>query len=233
MDLQNSPPTPFYASGNKKSSLKQRFLTFLLFLTLLTAASAFAYLWIKERDTANVLRGELTQLKQEIARSKVSGNAIDTTDSKYTKYVSSEGKFSLRYPSSWVTAENQDQCSAQLLLGANIASVGRCGSSDEPGQMSVSSSEGDSTTEQMLSKDDFSNLSTASATTNGVKEIKQVGTASGQADTSEYKDGTEVVRYLFFENNRTYVATYLQKDNYPDVLDEFERMIEETFEAKS
>ena len=66
------------------------------------------------------------------------------------------------------------------------------------------------------------------------------GEAVGQQQESEIgttglPDGTEVTVYIFYEpdDNRTYTATYIQLDSYPNVLSDFDRMVTDTLRFES
>lgn len=234
MELRSSI-TPPYSPSKKPRSWKGKLIVAGLLILAIAAAGSFAFLWTEERNTTTRLRTELAKSQQNNTANP-KDNALNTltkTDKNFVEYSNKEGKYSLRYPSDWVIAGSPELCNkGLLLLGADEKSVGKCATGNF-GQMSISSAEGDLTEQAKLSKADYSNLATASTTVNGVKKIKQAGTASGQEGAGSYKDGTKVIKYLFFENGRTYSATYVQTGDYPDVQNEFEKMIEQSLKFSS
>jgi Tfp pilus assembly protein PilV len=159
----------------------------------------------------------------------------------WTSYSSKEGQFSLKYPKTWITAAQPDQCSAGiLLLGTDSKSVGACGSSNG-GQISITSVAGDSQKDSELSSATtgsgnlgFEDIKTSSVTVNDIKGEKQIGTASGMEVQGPpgLPKGTKVTKYIFFNNGRTYVATYTSGNYsgnaYKDALSDFDLMITKT-----
>jgi hypothetical protein len=58
------------------------------------------------------------------------------------------------------------------------------------------------------------------------------GTAQNQANILEVgalPDGTNVVDYVFYTNNKTYAISYEQHPSYPNVLSDFELLVTNTF----
>src|SRR5690606_32657518 len=69
----------------------------------------------------------------------------------WTSFSTAEGKYSLKYPSTWVKADNLEMCNpGLLLLGASAESVGKC-ATESFGEVSISSDEGNSLAERRLS----------------------------------------------------------------------------------
>jgi type II secretory pathway pseudopilin PulG len=147
-------------------------------------------------------------------------------------YSSKEGKFSLRYPSTWATPSHPESCApGSLLLGANSSTVGRCGS-DSGSQMYVDSSEGDQRAKYVeLTSANYPDLKTESVTVDGVTGKKQAGTYKVTAEGLGPSDGDKEVRYSFYTNGRTYSASYssrLHGVDMPDVLNDFNLMVTKT-----
>lgn len=159
----------------------------------------------------------------------------------WTAYSSQAGQFSLKYPKTWVQAQDPSLCSSgMLLLGPDKASVGHCGSEDF-GQISVVSTAGDNRADYDISKSpDYKDIKTKDVTVSKVQGKRIEATAidvaanpndSSQALATGYPAGTKVVKYLFFTNNRTYEATYVQKVSgagSTNVLADFDLMITKT-----
>ena len=156
--------------------------------------------------------------------------ADPTTD--WVTYKNTPGIFALKHPQTWATASAPELCSEQLVLfGGNSASVGKCASEDG-GQMSVSSAAGNQDDEYALSAEFYTGISTEVLAVDGIQGSRVIGTAQGQTageGPGGLPDGTKVVRYIFVANtDRTYIATYVQKSGYPDVLADFDTMITKT-----
>lgn len=170
-------------------------------------------------------------------------STIDT--STWKSYSSVEGQFSLKYSDNWVTADNPAGCTPGIaLFGPDKHSVGTCGS-ENFGQISVVSSEGNSVDSEDLSTDPgFNHAQISAITVDGVtgKRIQVVagsdpggeGDFSFQAGSGAYPVGTTVVRYLFSANNRTYEATYVHKPSgTKDVMADFDTMISKTLKFQA
>lgn len=189
--------------------------------------------------------GYYVYLANKQADAKLNGTAIKPVPrdsglrratADWTSYSSTEGLFSLKYPKTWVRAANPELCSPGiLLLGPNENSVGHCATEDF-GQISVMSTEGDIRDEKDCANDpSFKNVRSRNVTVSGVQGKRVEATAGPepirdgeeQIIADPFPEGTKVVRYLFFTNNRTYVATYVQDlpgANYRDVLEDFDLM---------
>ncbi len=183
--------------------------------------------------------------KDDKSKSSSTSTTTDTTKSKsststtksdptegWKSYSNSVGQFSFKYPSSWVEASHPEQCSPNLvLLGATPDSVGLC-ATESFGQFSASSTEGDHRSEFSLGADSYTGIASTAVTVRGVSGTRSSGTAQNQAETmmvGGLPDGTKVVHYVFFTNNRTYVISYAQQPSYPDVLTNFELLVNSTF----
>jgi hypothetical protein len=162
-------------------------------------------------------------------------------------YSDSSGKFSLKYPASWVTASDPSACSPGILfLGPDSQSVGKCGS-ENFGQISLTTVEGDTQTDNDLNGDPgFKNTQSRAVSVANVSGTRFEGTAgsdpggegdfSVQAGSRAFPVGSKVVRYLFFTNNTTYIATYVQRPSgvgSKNVLADFDNMIVTSLQFKS
>lgn len=167
--------------------------------------------------------------------------AAKADTSTWKDYTNKAGRFSLKYPSSWVTAANPDQCTEGLaLFGPDQQSVGKC-ATEGSGQISIVSYEAQSVDDRDLSTDPgFKNASVSTVKVDNVSGKRIAVTAStdpgGEGDFSvqagpmAYPVGTKIVEYLFYTNGRAYVATYIQKPTgSKDVLADFDAMMQQTF----
>lgn len=201
------------------------------------------YVWNSHKKTnsiynaANQVNSSTTTYPKGSAKKKP---AVDPT-ADWVAYSSKEGQYSLKYPKTWVTFAEPKLCTeGLLLLGADSKSVGTCGS-ENFGQISIVSTSGDSQKDSELSTATsgigdlgFKDIVTTSVTLNGVKGEKQTGTSTGadiQGPPTLPKD-TKVTKYIFYTNNRTYVAKYVSGDYnskaYPDAMSDFDTMVTKT-----
>jgi hypothetical protein len=145
----------------------------------------------------------------------------------WTSYTSTSGGFSLKYPSTWVSATNPSQCPDSIfLLGANSNSVGVCGSNNF-GQMTVSWQPVKAACG--LDSSAWTTTSTKSVTVSGVNGTETTGTAKTGETLPE---GTPTIQYCFIKSGTMYVADYNQLSTYPNVLSDFNLMITQTFTFK-
>lgn len=175
------------------------------------------------------------------ATSTAQNPTLRHSTANWTAYSSQDGQFSLKYPKTWVQASDPTLCaSGMLLLGPDKDSVGHCASEDL-GQISVASTAGDNRAAYDISNDpNYKDAKTKTVTVDKVQgkriEATAVAVAGNQNDSSQalttgYPAGTKVVKYLFFTNNRTYEATYVQKTagaGSKNVLADFDLMVTKT-----
>jgi hypothetical protein len=149
----------------------------------------------------------------------------------WTAYSSKAGKYSLKYPSTWATAKPLPGCDVDdslLLLGGDNKSVGKyC--TDGGGQIYIYSSEGNRVSNSELSSEIYPDAIKTNVTVNGVQGEKISGKDNGKGEgLGVLPAGTEHEVYIFYTNDRTYVADYVQRSNYPDVLSDFDLMVTKT-----
>lgn len=189
------------------------------------------YVW-KSQSEANNTLGNLSSAQND--PQKAEKKAVPTVDptKDWVVFKSDAGKFSLKYPSSWVVADRLDLCTeGSLLLGGDKNSVGRCASEDS-GQIGIRSILGDYRSNYDLSSG-YTGIQSKEITVGSVKGFRYSGAASGQQDGEGipgHKNGTKVISYTFYSQGRTYNATYVQKDSYPDVLKDFDLMVARTLQ---
>ena len=109
---------------NQKGFTLVEVLLLIIALTLIVFTGW--YVWNnrdKDQPTTNAIK------------STVKSKATPDPTADWKPFTSAEGKYSLRYPSDWATASNQDACEGGiLLLGPTPDTVGKC-NSDGVGQM--------------------------------------------------------------------------------------------------
>lgn len=206
-----------------------------LLIVLLGVVSATGwFVWQSKNKTndtlANTARSGTEPQKTEKKAETIQQESDPTTD--WVSYSNTKGVFKLKHPKTWVSASKPELCTDGLVLfGGNSASVGTC-ASDNGGQISISSVEGDQTEAYELSPDHYSDITKTVAVADGVQGTLIRGKAKGPGsdDVVEgYAAGTKVVQYLFFANNgRTYQALYVSATGYPDVLADFDTMVAKT-----
>ncbi|HEX7633289.1 MAG TPA: hypothetical protein VF401_03110 [Candidatus Saccharimonadales bacterium] len=161
-------------------------------------------------------------------------------------YSDPGGKFSLQYPGTWVTATNPSLCSDGIFLVAPDAqSVGKC-ATENFGQISITADAGDVQSDNDLNGDPgFKNPVATNVSVAGVTGTRFQGVAASdpggegdfsvQASAFAFPVGSTVVRYMFFTNNTTYIATYVQHPSgagSTNVLSDFDQMITQTLQFK-
>jgi hypothetical protein len=176
-----------------------------------------------------------TAAKSSKKASPAPASQADPTAS-WTAYSSVDGKYSLKYPTTWVKATGREACETKdsfLLLGGNSNSVGKyCADGPKAmGQIHVLSEDGDLRKDFGLSKDVFPDLATHSVTVNGVSGERQTGTYKIPADAigAGPEDGHKNVTYVFYTNGKTYQIAYNLNSGYTDVLSDFDLMVTKTF----
>lgn len=167
-----------------------------------------------------------TQNAQDMPETKIEDNVqaevIQTND--WIALTSKDGKYSLKYPPTWVTATSPELCSPGLtLLGSRSDKVGKCGS-DSLGEVLIASYEGDKTAEFKKS------YPSTSVTIDGVTGTRYAG-AIQDADAESGlgpENGTKEVVYVVYANGRTHQATYYQYPGEKDVSGTFDVLVVKT-----
>ncbi len=216
----------------------------LIFLILAILCGTGWYVWNARSKTNDSLASAATSSVAIYSKPKPKPVTDPTAD--WVTYSSKEGQYSLKYPKSWITAGNPEQCTPGiLLLGADSKSVGSCGSGYF-GQISIVSVQGDSLKDSELKAATsgsgnlgYKDIMSSTVDIDNAKGEKQTATASGedtQGPTGLPKD-TRVTKYIIYANSRTYLATYVSGDYqgkaYSDALSDFELMVTKTFKFSS
>ena len=156
----------------------------------------------------------------------------------WQSYKSPDGKFSLKYPQSWITAANPEYCSeGLLLLGVKMSdgqsSVGKCASDGARASGQIAISWSTDSTYASLCKLDSSSWqidSTESVTISGVTAKKTSATyIADDEDVGGEAKGNKTVQYCLTSNDTTYIASYTKWAEFPDVLDDFNTLVTKTF----
>jgi hypothetical protein len=158
--------------------------------------------------------GTTTKSSKKTAETSTSVSQADPT-ANWTPYSNKEGKYSLKYPSGWVTDSHPDHCEDKtFLLGPTADTAGSCGS-DNISQMSFYSFTVESGP-QGLSEQYYDNITTDSVIVGGVKGERQSGTYNYSGFGLGPEKGTKTIEYTFKTNGIIYKATYEQQPNFPD-----------------
>lgn len=189
------------------------------------------YVWKTNNKSDDTSSQTTTSAPESSEKSEAKSTAPISTDD-WATYSNAAGVFRLKHPKSWAEASRPELCTEGLaLFGANSDSVGVC-ASENGGQMMVYSLEGNRDDELILTDDYYSDIKTTLAEVDGIQGSRKEGTAKGQMSDEGpggLPDGTKVVQYVFVANNdRTYMAQYVQGSGYPDVLAEFDVMVTKT-----
>jgi hypothetical protein len=155
----------------------------------------------------------------------------------WTPYSSPDGKFSVRYPTTWAQTPPQDDCEdgSILDLGPNSQSMQSCDY-----QMYVYSQPGnqvatDTPTDDYAAPENwYANVVTAPVAVDGVTGTRSTATTTYNYPGHEFYPGTKLIRYVFYTNGMTYSAEYLQNPEFPqDVSSDFDLMITKTLKFLS
>lgn len=178
------------------------------------------YVWDKSKDGSDVKSSGKTTLSES-----TKADLDPTRDWK--SYTSTEGKFSLKYPASWHTADNPENCYTNLLLlGPTAETVGTCGS-DNSGQVSISSYTVETGSSE-LDPQYYSDIKTTKVTVDGITGQRQTGTYTYDGEGVGSIKGSKVVEYRFKGRDINYHAYYQQQPGYPDVQKEFDLIVTKT-----
>jgi hypothetical protein len=194
----------------------------LVVIALTLVSFAGWYVW---NTNQNEKKAESNNSSSSTEAPKAESEADPT--SGWKEYTNVEGKFSLKYPSNWVTASNPELCSEGIfLLGPTAETVGKCGS-DSMGQMLFNSFMVESGP-MGLTEEYYDGIESKEVTVNGVKGERQSGVYSYEGDGIGPAKGTKSVVYIFKSNGLIYKATYEQQPGFPDVEKDFDLIVTKT-----
>jgi hypothetical protein len=182
-------------------------LVLLLVVVLGVAIGGGYYVWHKNHEKKT----------PSTTQSNVESNSNDPT-SGWKTFVSTRGKFTVKYPASWVTPDNVDTCTGaqgDLFIGPDKQSVLKCASDGTATQVSVTSSEGDyrADSTQKLMPQQYADIQKKTVMADGVTGVQYSGKALHQRDgegLGGYPDDTVYVWDQFYKNGKSYSAIYTQ-----------------------
>jgi len=226
-----------------KQTVRRVFKIIVLVVFLGAAGGVALYVWQSKNKTDqslnNASQGQGTVVKDtkntESTAPKVQGTDL-TAD--WTAVSSAKGKFSFRFPKTWVQPVNRDLCSPELFdravyLGPDADSVLKC-ATEYFGQVSVFSVDGDKRGDYGLNSG-YKQVIDKEVNVNGLIGHRISGVATAPAPGAAFGpvEGTIEVRYVFYApTGTTYVAKYTQapKGNSPstNVLNDFDIMVTKT-----
>jgi hypothetical protein len=196
------------------------FAQVLLVALVLVAIAAAGYFAYQAKKSSNK---EVARPTPTVSSSPTPTSTPEVT-ADWTAYTSADGRFSLKYPKTWVTGDCNGAEAITFFLATVKSDLGHC-NSDSVGQMEVMSVAGDKLAE---SKGDKSWVRITIGGTDGyVSRQTDVGYVN-----PDYKLAV-VKEYLFTKNGRTFEIYYMQDTHlgYPDAEKDFTTMAEKTLKA--
>jgi hypothetical protein len=192
------------------------------------------YIWHSRSNTDKTLTANSSSTSNFNKKGTPSKAPTQSTGptADWASYSSPLGKFTLKYPKSWVVPTNPDLCistaeTGLFMIGPSAETAGKCGS-DGFGQVTVT----------WRSDRQFCGDLNDNAWTQNSKETVTVAGTSAAKITAFAKapgqglgavpEGTKNVQYCFVANNKTYIADYEQQPSYPDVLNDFNTLVTKT-----
>lgn len=162
--------------------------------------------------------------QNNVTDSKKSETVDKTADWK--AYTNESLKFSLKYPASW-KASSGEGCNEDdgFYRGATEAGSGTC-DKQSVSQISVVSYEGDKRSDFAFNDKSSVDVQSSDVTIDGNsgKRYSYIN-----QDHQFYADGSKGIDYIFFANNRTYIASYNDGlGKYTDATSDFDTMISKT-----
>ncbi len=206
----------------------------LLVAVVIVMISGVGYFVYHTNQQADQTLSAANHTTQTVAFTKKAVVPKDKT-ADWLAYSSPIGKFNLKYPAAWAQPDDPEACGPNffdraLFLGGNSKAVLVC-ASEQLGQMMVASLDGDQRNISGLKADSgYRDIQQKDVTVAGVKGSRITAkTISSQAEAvGGYPNGTLIVRYLFYSNGTTYIASYVQPKPFPDVLADFDLMVTKT-----
>jgi hypothetical protein len=157
----------------------------------------------------------------------------------WTAFSSTLGKFSLRYPNTWVQPTQAVNCQGTLgdsilFLSPEILPGTSCDS-----QMYVDANAGNKVADETPTNDSgYANIMTVPVTVDSVTGTRSTATVAQGHPGHEYIPGSKIIQYVFFTNDMTYRLQYLQnpadsKGFTQDVSRDFDLMATKTLSFKT
>lgn len=220
---------------NQKGFSSVEILLLIVIIGILCGAGYFVY---NSQNTTNTALGDATISESDPKKTVKNNEDIQDKGEEtvgWKTYSSQVGQFSFKYPSEWLTAIDPDACEEGIvLLAPTQESLGICGSGFG-GQVAVWSDNGNYMELHDLNDGGYKDVTATDITVAGVQGKKYTGVTIDQPDaevqSSEPID-TKAILYVFYTNEKTYVAAYGQAPDYKDITEDFETMVTKTLTFK-
>jgi hypothetical protein len=206
----------------------------IIVFTLIVLIGAGWFIWQRVSPAKPATDVSSSQQKEDSTDSaSKSADKLKTADptSDWVAYSNAEGNFSFKHPKSWVMPDNPEACSEGLVLLAPAKdSLGKC-ATESGGQIQISSTAGDNRGNYLMDESYYTARTSESATVNGVTGKKVSATVIGMEDevfVGGLPNNTKTVMYVFYTDDRTVVASYVQEPTFPDVLGDFNLLVTKT-----
>jgi len=189
--------------------------TLLILVIVAMIAGVGCYVWHTNRQTKATL--DAASKSAASTPPKTSKKSSDSTIGWKT-YVSKEGKFTVKYPPSWVQPSNQTLCgdflTRDLEIGPDTKSVIKCGGDGTESQVSVVSQEGDHRADaiaQLKGSGYIHQEAAEGSLFHGALAGGMTAVAMNQGEgLGSFPDGTIVDVRTYFKGNVTFIVTYTQ-----------------------
>lgn len=181
------------------------------------------YQQIQAQKTYDAAKSGVTVNKKGKSVTVKEGPAFDPTSS-WTAYTSASGKFSLKYPRTWIKATCGGD--SPLYLGPVKGSVAVC-NSDYGGQIGVMS--GDGVNQDAFTAPNYEAITSDSVVIDGGTGIRMSAVAA--KNMSFDNKGTKHITYMVKKSGRSIYAYYIfdpTNKNMQDVSSDFDTMIQKT-----
>lgn len=190
----------------------------------------------RQKEKNNETTGNNVQ-QQVVKNTEIQEETKPDPTASWQTYTNDNGKFSFKYPPTWMFANNPEYCSEGLVLfGVKMengqSSAGKCGADGARafGQMSVTWRTDRADLSLCGLSDSWSVDTKDSTKVAGVPAVKTSGTyIANDEDMGGNAKGNKVVQYCFVANNSQYLASYTKWADYPDALSDFDQMVTRTF----
>lgn len=203
-------------------------LLIIVVISIIGGAGYYVYQANKATNESLNNTGNSETAKQENEKSAETEEADPTEGWK--EYVSTEGKFSFKYPANWLTADSPELCSeGTVMIAPTKETLGKC-ASDFGGQVLLSMYTGNETEAFRLRSDQYKNLTETKVEVDGVSGTRQAGVYSPDQEPQGMGPvvGTEEILYVFEVDGNVFSAQYGQRPGFPDVKKEFDLIVTKT-----
>ena len=185
------------------------------------------YVWHAKQNTDKNFNSN-TSAEPVIKKKTTNSPQADQT-ADWKSYTNTDGKYSLKYPNTWVTVSSNQGCLAGLLLVAPTAnSLGSC-TSKSNGEVSFIGVADSSHLCYNLDGTAFTNITKSTVVISGKTLTKQSGTTKdGTSGNGTLPTGTLEVTYCYGGSGQGFLAVYDQKPSDPSVLTDFNTIVTKT-----